>query len=164
MQAILKTVVNNLNEIVGKIWKIHILNNNPITFWTFGLVNEVTFMIFCHPSKLIFTFLACSMILFFMLVKSSLFICKKGAIMTGIRMEVLNVLGQLLFCFTNNCTLIARIVMIIFLMSFNIINPVKSVSTFGATNLVCFQMSFNFRFGIKHLRTVFTFLHVVNIM
>jgi len=130
MQAIKTLVVNTLNEIVGKILEVHILNNNSVTLGGNIFVHEITLVIFSHPCELILTLLACSMLLFFMLLNGSFLICRKFTIAAWKCMELFDVIVELLSCFTDNCALVTRVMMIIFLMFFNIINSVKGVCTF----------------------------------
>jgi len=130
MQAIKTVVVNTLNEIVGKILEVHILNNNSVTLGGNIFVHEITLVILCHPCKLILTLLAGSMLFIFMLFNSSFLIRSKFTIVAWKCMELFDVSVELLSRFTNNCTLVARVMMIILLMFFNIINSVKGVSTF----------------------------------
>ena len=130
MQAIKTAVVNTLNEIVGKILEVHILNNNSVTLGGNIFVHEITLVIFSHPCKLILTLLACSMLFIFMLLNSSFLICREFTIVAWKCMELFDVSVELLSRFTDNCALVTRVVMIIFLMFFNVINSVKGVSTF----------------------------------
>ena len=126
----------SLDKIVGKLFKIHVLNDNSAKIWSNLLVSEVTLVTGIHPGELVLALAAVAVLGVLVLAQLADLVSRVGAVAAGEGVQDLDVILEILLGVHHKGALVARMVVLVFLVFLYVFLLIKHLGTLLTVDLM----------------------------
>ena len=151
---------------MGELFKIHVLNDNSAKIWSNLLVSEVTLVTGLHPGELVLALAAVAVLGVLVLTQLADLVSRVGAVAAGEGVQDPDVILEILLGVHHKGALVARMVVLVFLVFLYVFLLIKYLGTLLTINLmdslqVILQLSIRFK-GFVTVITLEQMIHHVH--
>ena len=126
----------SLDKIVGKLFKIHVLNDNSAKIRSNLLVSEVTLVTGIHPGELVLALAAVAVLGVLVLAQLADLVSRVGAVAAGEGVQDPDVILEILLGVHHKGALVARMVVLVFLVFLYVFLLIKYLCTLLTVDLM----------------------------